>query len=627
MSCYMSHSAAGFYFCWYVSGDSMSISELQALLPQHRIAVPSRHRQWSRLCCCSPKNVCLLSKAVVMILLWALIISSIHSTGLNASSMLAIRNRKQFPNILFLAVITPYTLLAFVLLLYPLSGFLADVYCGRYKTVIFGLCVLFCAFFVLSSDSVIFLKYNYLTNLHGKSVKTAFGVVAFTGFVIYATGLAGFEANFIQLGLDQLMEAPSRYLGLFIHWVVWCTSFGASLVYVFFTVFFCDRHYATFQIITSCLPVVFCISLAILLISSCYTHRWFYTEPGHHNPYKMVLKVLNFARKHKCPIHRSALTYHEDVKPSRIDFAKDRYGGPFTSEEVEDVKTLFRILVVLLSLSPVFVLEVPTSYFMFPLFAQHTGNITSWSYISCTKKWVLLESGNLKYISSVLIFPMYVWFIYSKFRSDVPKILRRLCFGVLLYIVGTINMLIVDVIGHLLSEEDGKYKAQCMFLVNSYFPQPLHLHWWVIIPPSIILGVAPLVVHATVLEFISAQSPHPMKGLLVGVFFATRGVSRLLGALMLIPFTLSGVWSTPEMKDNPPPVNCGFGYFLLTIVTAVIGLVLFSVVSRRYKYRQREDPPYSQTVVEEVYSRYMYNVQRPLVSPRSDNEPGEMYSE
>ena len=61
---------------------------------------------------------------------------------------------------------------------------------------------------------------------------------------------------------------------------------------------------------------------------------------------------MKFAIQHKNPVRRSALTYCENRCPSRIDFGKQRYGGPFTTEEVEDVKVLFNMLKVLLSLSP-----------------------------------------------------------------------------------------------------------------------------------------------------------------------------------------------------------------------------------------------------------------------------------
>ena len=52
-----------------------------------------------------------------------------------------------------------------------------------------------------------------------------------------------------------------------------------------------------------------------------------------------------YARKNKCPRLCSALTYIDEEHPSRIDFGKHKFGGPFTDEEVEDVKTVHVLLV------------------------------------------------------------------------------------------------------------------------------------------------------------------------------------------------------------------------------------------------------------------------------------------
>ena len=60
--------------------------------------------------------------------------------------------------------------------------------------------------------------------------------------------------------------------------------------------------------------------------------------------------MLNYARKHKYPETHSALTYREEDIPSRIDLGMSKYGGPFTLEEVEDVKTFFRLLLVMICL-------------------------------------------------------------------------------------------------------------------------------------------------------------------------------------------------------------------------------------------------------------------------------------
>ena len=68
-------------------------------------------------------------------------------------------------------------------------------------------------------------------------------------------------------------------------------------------------------------------------------------EIGDENPIKLIIGVLNYARKNKYPRKCSAFTYLDEEQPSRLDFGKDaKFGGPFTEEEVEDVKTVLRLV-------------------------------------------------------------------------------------------------------------------------------------------------------------------------------------------------------------------------------------------------------------------------------------------
>ena len=39
-------------------------------------------------------------------------------------------------------------------------------------------------------------------------------------------------------------------------------------------------------------------------------------------------------------MYRSALTYWENKIPSRVDLGKRKYGGPFSEEDVENVKNI-----------------------------------------------------------------------------------------------------------------------------------------------------------------------------------------------------------------------------------------------------------------------------------------------
>ena len=124
----------------------------------------------------------------------------------------------------------PYAILAIVMMFYPPSGFIADVCCGQLKTVVVSLVVLlFCLIILLSG---IILAERLVPNFdHPLSSTQGILVIVlvFLTLLSFIIGLAGYQANFIQLGLDQLFEAPSQYLGLFVHYAVWAFQIGSLI--------------------------------------------------------------------------------------------------------------------------------------------------------------------------------------------------------------------------------------------------------------------------------------------------------------------------------------------------------------------------------------------------------------
>ena len=56
-----------------------------------------------------------------------------------------------------------------------------------------------------------------------------------------------------------------------------------------------------------------------------------------------------------------------------MDVGKYKYGGPFTTKQVEDVKAFWGILKVIFSIGPVFLLQVSMQSIL-PVFSKH-GNL------------------------------------------------------------------------------------------------------------------------------------------------------------------------------------------------------------------------------------------------------------
>ena len=98
-------------------------------------------------------------------------------------------------------------------------------------------------------------------------------------------------------------------------------------------------------------PMIVAICLTLVVSTNYLFSNRLIKEPVTQNPFKLVYKVVRYAIKTKHPRQRSAFTYWEDDPPSRMDFGKIKYGGPFTTEQVEDVKIFFKTLGIILVVS------------------------------------------------------------------------------------------------------------------------------------------------------------------------------------------------------------------------------------------------------------------------------------
>ena len=109
--------------------------------PEASSPSPQRRQDSSIICSC--KHLCLPSKAAILILFWTAVVDTVYNVVLILAAVIA-DTWSLSPDISISAnYYLPYAILAFVSMLYPLSGFIADVCCGRLKAVLTGLCLIF----------------------------------------------------------------------------------------------------------------------------------------------------------------------------------------------------------------------------------------------------------------------------------------------------------------------------------------------------------------------------------------------------------------------------------------------------------------------------------------------------
>ena len=371
----------------------------------------------SQRCCLSS------SKAAELSIIWNLIISFGLMSFLDPSFYTNLLEGNDDSAVIGIT----YGASAFFLLFYPVAGYLADVRWGRYKTVVNGLSFIFYSILLVifliclatvASIPIIVKDSDYSSLGTIQTISTiilcvVFGLPILFGLVLTCCSLVVFNANVIQFGTDQLHmhDAPSNEFVLYIHWYVWTINVG----------FFLFRLPFTNIIGTSMIFIP--LSLILLAITLCIQKRkpnWFSVDSGSRNPYRLVYKVFKFASNHTNPIRRSAFTYCEDELPSRLDLGKDKYGGPFTTEQVENVKAFLGLLILLLTTGPVFTADIAVNTILPILVINSDASINFYA------------SGCLTPLIVVVIIPLYLCLLRPFVHDYIPGMLKRMGLGIVL---------------------------------------------------------------------------------------------------------------------------------------------------------------------------------------------------
>ena len=116
----------------------------------------------------------------------------------------------------------------------------------------------------------------------------------------------------------------------------------------------------------------------------------------------------------------------------------------------------------------------------------------------------------------------------------------------------------------------------------------LILNFSFIVP--LIQGLSFVLVFLTMIEFICAQSPNAMKGILIGVWYF----------MLLFKFFLV---NNLDINEELLTVNTWSVYHGAKGLGIFVSIVLFSITSRTYNYRQRNETVNEQFIIEEVYER------------------------
>ena len=465
----------------------------------------------------------------------------------------------------------------------PLAGWLADACIGRYKMI-------YCSAWILWAATI-------LETLHvviGEQLHNYYHISTVVESILLGLmgiGLGSFLSTLLQFGVDQLQDASTDEISAFIVWYIWTT--WCSLLITYLSLRYRQWNHQYFHLLGN---LFVCINLSLILILLLCCNSWLIKEPTSQNPFKLIYKVSKYALKNKYLKRRSAFTYCEESSIGRIDYGKVKYGGPFTTEQVEDVKMFYRLLPIAI-IAGILTGEMITGEIFLAYNLKNQFVVTHAQGIKGINEDVISgiipQTGPLLIIlHEVLIYP-----IFNRCCSQITSIYKFIM-GVLLLTITFLALMTFEILSRqafLRSEYNDT--IVCTFKAN---PIVANLNYnWIAIPDTLFV-LSALLIFIGGLEFIAAQVPYSMKGVILGVTFCALFIANLLNIAINIPFKQRlSIWGAGV-------ISCGFWYALLHIILCILVCTASALVIKWYKRRKRQDVlPNEHFYAERFYSNLL----------------------
>ncbi len=160
---------------------------------------------------------------------------------------------------------------------------------------------------------------------------------------------------------------------------------------------------------------------------------------------------------------------------------------------------------------------------------------------------------------------LYEFVLYPVIRNRLPSIVRKI--GIVSFFITALSIvfLILEIVYH------------SDLVAIDYIIDILH---------SVSQGLLTMLLASTMLELVCAQAPYNMRGLFGGC--------------------MSLVLLLPPIISNYFVLNITFTIsYGIKAAVSLLGFILYCLLARCYKRRVRDEDYNAQTVVEEVYDRYL----------------------
>ncbi|XP_043826720.1 solute carrier family 15 member 3 [Dromiciops gliroides] len=489
-------------------------------------------------------------------------------------------------------------------LLSPIGGWLADVYLGRYTTIITSLliylvasCLLpitafpdgrnsFCGEMPLYIIQPSCSDKGCLESHNPYCAPTMYG-----GLLLLALGISSFKANLTSFGADQVMDLGRDATRRFFNWFYWSINLGAVLSLV--VVAFIQQNISF--LVGYIIPVA-CVGLA-LLVFICATPT-FITKPPTGS---QVSSMLKLAFQRCCPgwCSRCLVRASQDADGLPARWSPSSHSH---REDVTNFRVLVRILPVMLSLVPYWMVyfQMQSTYVLQGLHLQIPHIFQTHSDNGNNSDTLSQDSGNYRFPEAWLLLANVVVVLilvplkdrvldpFLQRRKLLPSLLKKMALGMFF---GFASVIVAGILETKRLQYIHRNETVAQQIgQDEYFAAPVYI-WWQI-PQYLLIGISEIFASIPGLEFAYSEAPRSMQGAIMGIFYFLSGVGSFLGSGLVALLSLpAGGWlHCPRDYGNINNCRMDLYFFLLAGIQAAT-ILLFLWITSIYERSAPPPPP------------------------------------
>ena len=180
---------------------------------------------------------------------------------------------------------------------------------------------------------------------------------------------------------------------------------------------------------------------------------------------------------------------------------------------------------------------------------------------------------------------LYAFLFLPCCRKCFPRMLKRIWIGALTTLASALSILLIESFTSMYAKNG---EVSCMVTLNPYLP----------LIPRILCAGSYIVLTISLFEFVIAQSPQAMKGMLIGLYYTLR--FGLAGLFILAEYNIFSKF----YPTHNNVLSCPTAHYLEVTFIGLLSLFIYTIVAYKYKPRERDEIVNVHMFAEEYYSKY-----------------------